>query len=1405
MADITNLLQKNAVVIAGAVLIVLFSVWFVSSFGVPFLGSSPDTFEPQSVTTVNETADTVSVRLSDPTKSDRTSVVVGEQEYEWNENNTVRIDKDNLDGVVTVESYAGGNLYQSHDYDIGEIQLQIVSDADSFLAGQAYSFQLVSSSSVELSDVQWTVDEEEKNANTTEIIESFDEEGTHTLSASANASGRQLGVSRDINVTEPSGVDFEIIVNNSTNVTEFDEIRAKANLSSNQTIEEVTWNWGQNTQNETLPINETSLNWYTEPGTYTVKATGITKELGRQVSATETINVEERPVEQVTYEVAVQAFSESTGKAVEEANISLGELVSKETGQDGVVEFEVIPGQYNITSEKQGFETEELSANVDDNVLLEVIMTETLTEEQENTSENDTEVVEEGVDAFDVNRNISSSDNLTQEQIDAEAPDGLERLLNETPGNGTVEDPHLIRNVEELQAISYAPSQNFRLANDIDASNTRGWNPIGSVADKQVGSASELEYELEYDSVLSNTVNLSVEGESVPKNQYQALPNGTILMNQSVSSLVDNATPDSTVTANYTTDNIHRGFDPISSEAQTSLRLDGRGNTITGLYINRDEDDVGMVSELNSGIIENVNFEEAEVVGRDKTGILASSIKSSRIENVLVAGTSTGGNEVGGLIGRSSGSNIEDIDSIGSVNGNNEVGMVVGSAGSSGGDDTIIKRSSAQTPDNRGVVGNQSVGGIVGQSLGVQISNSVSTSNIVGQENIGGIAGSSRSGTTIRKGYSASVIKSQGDNVGGIVGDSGGASVTDFYWDTEVGGTDSAIGSGSGSPTVEGLTTSEMQGQSPTTTMSSLDFGEIWQVTDRYPVVSSQSGLFSVEVSVKDSSNDEQINENVQVSLGEDTIQGPDTTFEDVARGEYTITADADQYISDEKERFISESTTVEFALEPAEQYDVSLSAIGVDDNIITDAAIALDGEQKIQRTGPVEFTGVDEGTYNPEFEKSSHVNKQVELELSGDEGEGGSVSRTVVMRQTRNISLTLVDKKSGDNVETDANYTAGNPVENKEVTNISENPYEFSNVPEITDDEVYAIAVNASGYNTTSFELNPSEVTNSTSRTLELNRSNDKNVLKIKPEDATSGDLATPVDVEVTQLGTGEIINKSTQVGDTESLKFVLNNTTKSGVGDVTAEITSPDYEEKTVTGISLEDNKDKTISVRKKEDRSISIARDSDGVGIENAYVRLESTNQADRSYDNLTRTGPEGGVVFPDVINGDYEITINAKGFDKVSKTITLGTGDDPSFTLTEQPTAVIELSSDDSGSVDKFILEEINTGGTGLPRSDITDAGVGDSNPQIDIEEDVRYRFEGAAISEYDIDILDSNGDSIVSQTSSASSVDQSGNLEVGYINSGSSFEFTAENEFSDASNYKHRADSNPTADISFVSS
>lgn len=1391
MSRINDLLQKNAVVVAAVVLIVLFSVWFVSSLGIPFIGDSPNTFDPQSVTTVNETSDAVVVRLSDAQKADRTTVVSGNKNYQWSEDNTVRIERDNLDDTITVESYAGGNLYKSYDYNIGEIQSQIVSETDSFLTGQTYSFEIVSSNSDEPSDVQWTIDGDKKNANSTEIVESFSEEGTHTLSVSSNISGRQIEVSRTINVTEPSDVDFDIIVNNSTNVLEFEEIEAETEVGSNTTIEEVTWNWGQNSQNETLPINETSLNWYTEPGTYTVKATGITKELGRQVSATESINVEERPVEQVTYEVSVQVFSGRTGKAVRQANISLGELVSKETGTRGVAEFEVIPGQYNIEAKKQGFKTEDSSINVKDNVLLEFVMNETSTEEKDNTTtDNNTEEVEEGVDAFDVNRNITSSNNLTQEQLDAEAPSGLEKILNKTPGNGTVDDPHLIRNIEELQAISSAPSQSFRLANDIDASNTRGWNPIGDIEDKQVGSASETEYELEYDSVVPSSVNLSVGGDSVPRNQYQALQNGTILINQSVESLVDNATPDSTVTASYTTDNVYRGFDPISSEGQTSIRLDGRGNTIRGLYINRDEDDVGMISELSSGIIENVNFEQAEVIGQDRTGILASSVKSSSIENILIAGTSTGGNEVGGLAGRSLGSNIEDVDSIGSVNGKNKVGMVIGSAGSSGGDNTVMKRVSAQTPDNRTVVGNQSVGGIVGQSLGVQISNSLSASNIVGQDNLGGIAGGSRSGTTIRKGYSASVIKSEGDNVGAIVGSLGGASITEFYWDTEVGSIDSSIGKGTGSPTVEGLTTSEMKGQRPKTTMSSLNFGEIWKVTDEYPVVSSQSGLFSVEVSVVESSNDEPIDGNFEVTLGEDTIQGPETTFEDVARGEYTITAEADGFVSDEKTRFISESTTVELALEPAKQFDVSLSAIGIDDDIITDAAIELDGEQKIQRNGPVEFTGIDEGTYNPEFEKSTHSNRQIELKLSGNED---SISKTVVMRQTKNISLTIVDRESGEEIETDINYTLSSPREGIQLKNVSENPNKFSNIAGLDKGEFYDITVNAGGYNSKSISLNQSEVTNSTSKTIQLNRSNSRNILEIRPENIASGDLATPVNVEVTQLGSEKVINKSTKVGSTEPVRFTLKNTTRNGVGNITAEITSPSYEKKKVTEIPLEDNKDKTIFVRKKQDRSISVAQNADDTRIENAYVRLQSTNQEDRSYDNVTRTGSEGQVTFPDVINGEYEITINAKGFDRISKTITLETGDNPSFTLDEQPTTVIELSVDDSGSVDKFELES---------PTPATDATPGASNPQVDIQEGVRYRFEGSAISTYDIDILDNDGDAIVSQTSSASSVDKSGNLDVGYINNGNSFEFTAEDEFTGASEYKHRSNSNPTADISF---
>ncbi len=227
-------------------------------------------------------------------------------------------------------------------------------------------------------------------------------------------------------------------------------------------------------------------------------------------------------------------------------------------------------------------------------------------------------------------------------------------------GSGTVGDPYMIENVDELQAMNNNKAAHYALKNDIDASITSTWNsgagfvPVGTSATKFTGS------------------------------------------------------------------------------------LDGRGYTITGLYINRPSTNyVGLFGYIGSG----------------------SVVKNAGLVEVSI----TGNNYVGGLVGCNSGlvsyshatGTIKGLDSIGGLAGYNA--------------NTVEKSYSKGTVTSTGTTGY--VGGLVGYNDGGFVDQCYASTTISGYNYIGGLLGYNSYGT-IYDSYSMGSVKRTGNNpeIGGFIG-----------------------------------------------------------------------------------------------------------------------------------------------------------------------------------------------------------------------------------------------------------------------------------------------------------------------------------------------------------------------------------------------------------------------------------------------------------------------------------------------------------------------------------------------------------------------------------------------------------------------------------------------------------
>jgi filamentous hemagglutinin family protein len=239
------------------------------------------------------------------------------------------------------------------------------------------------------------------------------------------------------------------------------------------------------------------------------------------------------------------------------------------------------------------------------------------------------------------------------------------------------------------------------------------------------------------------------------------------------------------------------GFSPVGNGSTAfSGSLDGQGNTITGLAINRvSETYIGLFGNVSAGgSLANLNLVDAQVAGNEIVGSLAGN-NAGTISNVSTSGNNArinGGDAyAGGLVGSNerTGSITDSHAQIGVTGGIYTGGLVGVNQGT-------ITRSSASGP----VTGWASVGGLVGGNFGTidtshadgtvnawssssgglvgymysgTISNSYATGNVSGHGSVGGLAGfSSAALDTV---YATGAVSASGDVAGGLVGESYGA------------------------------------------------------------------------------------------------------------------------------------------------------------------------------------------------------------------------------------------------------------------------------------------------------------------------------------------------------------------------------------------------------------------------------------------------------------------------------------------------------------------------------------------------------------------------------------------------------------------------------------------------------
>ena len=274
------------------------------------------------------------------------------------------------------------------------------------------------------------------------------------------------------------------------------------------------------------------------------------------------------------------------------------------------------------------------------------------------------------------------------------------------------------------------------------------------------------------------------------------------------------------------------GFVPIGSGPSASFlgSFDGRGYTITGLYINRPyTDSVGLFGHVGNStattVIKNVRLDGAQVVGASGVGTLIGRVVGNA--NILfeyccsIDGSVTGGHAVGGLIG--------DHNSYQETPG--------------GTNNPVVARSFADVSVSfSSVSGNDGLkfGGLVGCSQKGTISNCYARGSVTHTgpgARIGGLAGCLDYRGQINNSYSTGLVTvSNCTKYGGLLGNTAGEGnnagvVINSFWDTQTSGQTTSAGG-------TGKTTAQMKTES-TFTSAGWNFADIWEIislqNDGYP------------------------------------------------------------------------------------------------------------------------------------------------------------------------------------------------------------------------------------------------------------------------------------------------------------------------------------------------------------------------------------------------------------------------------------------------------------------------------------------------------------------------------------------------------------------------------------------
>ncbi len=231
-----------------------------------------------------------------------------------------------------------------------------------------------------------------------------------------------------------------------------------------------------------------------------------------------------------------------------------------------------------------------------------------------------------------------------------------------------------------------------------------------------------------------------------------------------------------------------QGWEPIGVEGSPFKGVFiGNDKTISGFYINRTSQNVGLFGYTSGATIQNLTIEGNVTGGKATGGFVGHAVGGTFQGLAHIGDTNSSSYWVGGIIGHCESATISNVSVTGNVTGNGDsAGGIVGS--------TTSSITNASMEGN--VSGLCYVGGIAGWSQNTNnanpITNATVVGNITGGHCTGGIVGNSKGNTLSQLTYTGTVSGTY--RVGGIVGQAQSVTVSNARASHTVMGTSEAVG-----------------------------------------------------------------------------------------------------------------------------------------------------------------------------------------------------------------------------------------------------------------------------------------------------------------------------------------------------------------------------------------------------------------------------------------------------------------------------------------------------------------------------------------------------------------------------------------------------------------------------------